>query len=134
MRRMSFARTTDAVLNRTKTVTRRLGWAFARVGDRYLAVDKLRTKNARKLAVIEVVDVRVEPLGAIERLPLDEGRAEVRREGAPLPAGHRCGACKGEYHDCPSCFANIFLKLGAARITPVRRIEFQYVDAEAAHA
>lgn len=29
MRRISFALTTDAVLARTKTVTRRMGWLFA---------------------------------------------------------------------------------------------------------
>jgi hypothetical protein len=65
MRRISFAMTTDAVLARTKTVTRRVGWKFAKVGDRLLAVDKLRTKNARKLAIIEIVDVRREVLAAM---------------------------------------------------------------------
>lgn len=62
MRRMSFALTTDAVLSRQKTVTRRLGWRFLKPGDRLLAVDKLRTKNARPLGVIEVVSVTEEPL------------------------------------------------------------------------
>lgn len=76
MRRMSFALTTDAVRNRTKTVTRRLGWTFLKPGDRLLAVDKLRTKNAQKLGVIEVVNVRRESLSAIQH-------ADVKREGFP---------------------------------------------------
>lgn len=128
MRRISFALTTDAVLARTKTVTRRLGWKFAKVGDRYLAVDKLRTSSARKLAVIEVVDIRVEPLQAIEDLDYhSEGRAEVRREGG-MPAGReRCGACKGEFSDCPSCFVWMFMRaMKVSRLDTVRRIEFRY--------
>jgi hypothetical protein len=128
MRRMSFALTTDAVRAQTKTVTRRLGWTFLKPGDRLLAVDKIRTKNAQRLSVIEVVSVSREPLGDIEQLSIEDGRAEVRREGSPLPPDHRCGRCNGEYHDCPSCFANIFLKLGAARCTIVTRIEFRYID------
>jgi len=73
---MTFAMTTDAVLNRTKTVTRRLGWAFLKPGDRILAVDKIRTKNVQILGVIEVVNVRREPLSRIIH-------ADVAREGYP---------------------------------------------------
>jgi len=37
---MSFSMTTDAVRNRTKTVTRRLGWNFLKPGDLLWAVEK----------------------------------------------------------------------------------------------
>jgi hypothetical protein len=116
MRRMSFALTTEAVKHRTKTVTRRLGWAFAKPGDRYLAVDKLRTKNAQKLAVIEVVDVREERLHTITD-------ADVAREGfvgrdrswfLRMFIGELCHAIPEDL----------------AEVNPlVRRIEFRYVDA-----
>jgi hypothetical protein len=113
MRRMSFALTTDAVLERRKTVTRRLGWAFAKVGDLYLAVDKLRTKSARKLGVIEVVDVRAESLWAICR---EEGDA-CAREGFPDLT--------------PEQFVEMFAKsmnVRAKGSIGVHRIEFRYVD------
>lgn len=112
MRRMSFALTTDAVLNRTKTVTRRLGWSFAKVGDQYLAVDKLRTKNARTLGVIEVVDLRVEPLWAI----CHEDGTACAREGFPDLR--------------PEAFVAMFA--ASMKCSPdvgVNRIEFRYMDA-----
>jgi hypothetical protein len=105
MRRMSFAMTTDAVLNRSKTVTRRLGWIFAKVGDLYLAVDKIRTKNAKELGVIEVVSVRSERL-------FDITDDDVAREGFPGKTA--------------SWFIGFFN--GAADDPMVRRIEFRYVE------
>ena len=106
MRRMSFALTTEAVVERRKSVTRRLGWAFLKVGDLLLAVDKLRTKTARKLAVIAVVSVREEPLW-------DISAEDVVREGFPdMP---------------PMAFVEMFMRhMGTSAATPVRRIEFRY--------
>jgi hypothetical protein len=119
---MSFALTTAAVLNRQKTVTRRLGWLFLKPGDRLLAVGKLRTKNARKLGVIEVVSVRVEPLNRIT----DE---DVILEGNPFP--------RPEWQDPNGCDfpAGRFVERFCASMncfpdTPVNRIEFRYVDEE----
>lgn len=111
VRRMSFALTIDAVLERRKFVTRRLGWAFAKVGDRYLAVDKLRTKNARKLGVIEVVSVRVEPLWAI-----------CREDGDPC-------ALEGFPGMTPNEFCDMFMKsMRVPSTVGVNRIEFRYVE------
>jgi hypothetical protein len=40
MRNMSFSLTTPQVYAGTKTVTRRLGWRFAKAGQRVCAVEK----------------------------------------------------------------------------------------------
>ena len=75
MRLMSFAATVDALLDGTKTVTRRTGWRCLRPGDQLQAVDRLpRAGPFRRLCVIEVVRVSRERLNVITP-------AEVRREG-----------------------------------------------------
>ena len=115
MRAMSFAKTTSQVRDRTKTVTRRLGWQVLKPGDRVRAVEKvmgLRKGEKRvELAVIEVVSVRRERLDAIT----DE---DVGREGFP---GRDAG-----------WFVRFFSE--AMAVPPwaeVTRIEFRYVDREA---
>lgn len=110
MRRISFNMTVDAILSRRKTVTRRLGWRNLKAGERLLAVDRLRSKDAMALGVIEVVDVRRETLSQIKLNPL-----EVIREGFDAMSAWQfieafCAAMKCE----PS--------------TEVTRIEFRYVD------
>lgn len=81
---MSFALTTQQILTRTKTVTRRTGWTFLKPGDRIRAVRKAmglkKGEKVEQLAVLRVVDVRQEPLQAM----LDDvayGFAEVAAEG-----------------------------------------------------
>jgi hypothetical protein len=131
MRRISFALTIDAILDRSKDVTRRLGWKNVKVGERLQAVDKLRTKNAKKLAVIEVVSARREPLfvllKAADGFGYDGGDQnpyaieEMAREGFP---GMR-----------PLDFVEMFTKGNKgnglsphANNVEVTRIEFRYVD------
>lgn len=71
MRNMSFSMTTQQIIDRTKTVTRRFGWRFLKPGDKIQAVRKsLGLRKGEKiewLAVIEVVSVRAEPLNAITK-------------------------------------------------------------------
>jgi hypothetical protein len=123
VRRMSFALTTGAVRARTKTVTRRLGWKFAKAGDRILAVDKLRTKNAQKLGVIEIVDVRREPLDAITY-------ADVARERVNLPDCSKHGPEVAA--NCVYCFIGMFCRsMKCEPETIVTRIEFRYVEESA---
>lgn len=66
---MSFALTRGPILARTKRVTRRLGWWHLRRGDLVLAVSKgmgLKPGERPELYyVIEIDDVRTEPLSAI---------------------------------------------------------------------
>lgn len=119
MRRISFALTTDAILNRSKTVTRRLGWEKLGPGERLLAVDKLRTRSAQKLAVIEIVSVRREKLNAITN-------EDVIREGDPFP--------RPEYQrdsvDIPrKRFVEEFCRsMKCVPDTIVTRIEFRYIE------
>lgn len=111
MRLMSFAWTTDALLEGRKTVTRRLGWLFLKEGDRLVAVRKgqgiPKGGKVERLAVIEVLSVRREPLNAIDAL-------DVAREG-------------GLWRD-PEEFVASFRKGGRCAPTDdVTRIEFRLV-------
>lgn len=129
MRRMSFSITTDQFRNRTKTVTRRLGWAHAKAGDQIMGIEKgMGLKLGEKqveLGTIELVDVRRERLDAIDQ-------ADVDAEGFPEldPAG----------------FIAMFLRANprtkgsggrTVRTTPatlVTRLEYRYLDSEDAEA
>lgn len=69
MRNMSFFLTTEAIRNRTKFVTRRLGWGNLKRGDTIRAVKKCmglkKGEKIEELAIIRIVSVRKEPLNAI---------------------------------------------------------------------
>lgn len=120
MRRMSFALTTEQVLARTKTVTRRLAhtWAALKPGDLLLAVDKSmglkKGEKSRVLAVVRVTDVRVEPLADITA-------EDVAREGFPRWT--------------PDEFTAFLLTENGIKGPPdkvqVRRIAFEYVTGSA---
>ena len=77
-RLMSVALTEQAVRDRRKTVTRRLGWQVLKPGDRLTLCRKVMGRRTREPLVrvcdVEVVDVRREPLSNIT----DE---DVEREG-----------------------------------------------------
>jgi hypothetical protein len=86
MRHISFALTTDAFLDGSKTVTRRLGWANLRDGEMLCAVEKAqglkKGEHVRKLGTICVANVRREPL----RKMIDDpryGEREMIAEGFP---------------------------------------------------
>lgn len=68
-RNISFQLTIEQVKNRTKTVTRRLGWQFLKPGDELNAVDRTMGfkpgQHPVHLARIRVVNIRREPLNAI---------------------------------------------------------------------
>lgn len=77
---MSVSLTEQAVVERRKTVTRRLGWTFLKPGDRLTLVRKSMGRKPGeplvRLAEVEVVSVNREPL---EFIDLDD----IRREGFP---------------------------------------------------
>jgi hypothetical protein len=86
-RLMSVAMTADAVVERRKTVTRRKGWWEDRTGRRLIkpgdTLTLCRKVQGRKpnepierLAEVEVIDIRREPLAAITQ-------EDVAREGFP---------------------------------------------------
>jgi hypothetical protein len=88
-RLMSVAFTEQAVRDRTKTVTRRKGWTFLRPDDRLTLCRKVMGRKTGeplvRIAEVEVVDVRREPLGMV--LPSwgrwQYGAEEMAKEGFP---------------------------------------------------
>jgi len=80
MRNMSFMLTKDQIRNRTKDVTRRLGWWFLKAGDIVMACEKCqglkRGEKIKKITPIRIVSAKAEPLFAISQ-------EDVEREGFP---------------------------------------------------
>lgn len=125
MRNMSFALTTEQIRAGTKTVTRRAGWRFLKVGDIVRPVLKgMGLRPGEKIqplrAPIRIVSVQLEPPRAL----LDDigyGMAEVRHEGFegdprfPTPAAWVDWFCASHKGCTPD--------------TIVTRIEFEYTDA-----
>lgn len=110
-RLMAVSLTEQAVIDRTKTVTRRAGWKFLRPGGRLTLCRKVMGRKPGEPLVrvtdVEVVDVRRERLDAIT--PED-----VVREGFP--------------HDTPAEFVAFFCE--HMRCQPdviVTRIEWRYL-------
>lgn len=125
-RLMSVSMTTDAVLAREKTVTRRKGWLFLKVGDRLTLCRKVQGRRPgeplERLAEVEVVDVRRERLIRLLQgydEPVAYGPAEVAREGFP-------GMGVAEF------VRRYFVVAQGMRWSDtVTRIEFRYLDEEA---
>lgn len=116
-RLMSVAFTEDAVRDRAKTVTRRIGWRFLRPGDRLTLVRKSMVRQPGedlvRVAEVEVVSVRREPLAAITP-------DEVAREGFPGME--------------PAEFVRRFF-VEAQKLSPdteVTRIEWRYLEDDSA--
>lgn len=116
-RLMSVSLTEDAVRARSKTVTRRLGWASLKPGTRITLCKKVMGRKRAdgtveplvRIAEVEVVSVRREPLDAIEP-------GDTTREGFPDWTGGQ--------------FVEFFCK--AMECTPdtlVTRVEWCYLDA-----
>lgn len=116
-RNQSFAMTKDPYRNRTKTVTRRLGWKFAKVGDVTNGCEKCQgLKKGQKVVVMgqhRFTDLWWERLDRM----IDEseyGAAEVIKEGFPEMS--------------PGQFVEMFCK--ANKCEPdilVHRMEFEYL-------
>jgi len=123
MRNMSFMLTTRQVIDRSKTVTRRMGWPGLAPGTLLWAVEKgmgLRPgEKVVRLALIRVVDVRGEPLRRMTDDP-DYGIAECAREGF----------CADPVLRWPTAFVPFFCgsHRGCTPETVVNRIAFEYVD------
>lgn len=114
---MSFSITTPQFLDRTKTVTRRLGWRSAVPGQVITAVEKgmglKRGERVRVLGSIRVVDVRTEALDRMSQQPA-YGLSEAVLEGFPELDGRG--------------FVSMFCEANRCLPTrPVRRIQFEYL-------
>jgi len=110
---MSFAHTKQQIRNRTKDVTRRLGWLNVRVGERIAACDKTmglkKGERSEILSEIRVTYVNREQLNIITK-------REVEREGFPDMT--------------PDEFVTMFcghMKCKSNAI--ITRIAFEYIDA-----
>lgn len=126
MRNISFALTTDQVRNRTKTVTRRLGWKDLKPGTWLQPVVKgmglRKGERVEKIGVpIRVVSARRERLRLLENCD-DYAWAEVNREGfGPNQLSVR-------YYS-PGRFVEMFCEHNRCTSdTEVTRIEFEYID------
>ena len=79
-RNMSFMMTKDQLLDGSKTVTRRMGWKFLKLGDQVMACEKCRGLDKdgkiKRYGLIEIEQVWTEQLDEITR-------TEVLREGFP---------------------------------------------------
>lgn len=111
MRLMSFALTTQQIIDEAKDVTRRLGWQCLKPGDLVQAVVKCMGlkpgETVERLRVLKVVSITREPLNAITQ-------DDVDREGFPDMS--------------PREFVSMFCKhMKCRRTKRVTRIEFEYV-------
>jgi len=79
--------TTPQFIDRSKTVTRRFGWRSLKPGDKIMAIEKgmglKKGEKIKRLGVIEIVSVRIEPLSLMSR-DLEYGLEELRLEGYPF--------------------------------------------------
>lgn len=114
---ISFALTTRQFRERTKDVTRRLGWQLLKPGTILCAVEKgqgiKKGEHVIHMGTIRVLSVRREPLDKMWRDPI-YGISEVVREGFPKMT--------------PPEFVKMFCKHN--QITEektVTRIEFEYL-------
>jgi hypothetical protein len=84
---MSVAFTEQAVRDRTKTVTRRKGWQFAKPGDRITLCRKVMGRKPgeplERICDVEIVSVRREALSNLAGDWAVYGRDEIEREGFP---------------------------------------------------
>ncbi len=115
MRNISYYHTTKQVRERTKTVTRRIGWENLKPGDRLQAIEKgqglKKGEHVNKLCVIEVVTAEPEQLNAILSYP----PGETAKEGFPEMTNRQ--------------FMEFFMKtMGVDEHRIVTRIEFKYID------
>lgn len=111
-RNISFMLTKEQFVNKTKTVTRRLGWKFLKRGDILMGCEQcqgIKKGGLKRLGLIRVVDARSEHLRDIT----DD---DVVREG--FPEMDRVEFIK-------FFITEMKPKLGA--LQPVTRIEFEYL-------
>lgn len=114
MRNMSFALTTEQFRNRTKTVTRRLGWKFLKNGDLIQGCVKCMGlkpgEKIERLGAIRVVSVCREELRDMAAYT----NLETAREGFPEMSIQQ--------------FISMFIhEMKCDIYTDVTRIEFEYV-------
>lgn len=117
MRNISFMLTTEQFRNRSKSVTRRMGWLNVKPGEVLMGVEKSQgLKKGEKIVQLGKIRVstRREKLRAMRDDPV-YGAKEVIREGFPQMS--------------PAEFVEFFCRShkGCTPETEVTRIEFEYL-------
>ncbi len=112
-RNISFMLTTEQIKNRTKTVTRRLGWKFLKPGDILNACKKCQGlkhgEKIERIGLIRVKSITIEPLKNICYRPSD-----LTKEGFPELT--------------PWGFVELFCReMKCKPETKVTRIKFEYL-------
>lgn len=136
MRNMSFMLTTEQIRNRTKTVTRRVGWTFLKPGDLIRAVERCqglkKGESVQPLAVLRIEGVRRERL---DRMTTEwvYGEDECTAEGFRhyLPSEFVAMFCKTHTVPDKRAWGLPLRKRQPFPMLPcdeVTRIEFSYVD------
>lgn len=125
-RLMSVSLTERAVVERTKTVTRRLGWKFLKPGDRLTLCRKVMGRKKGeplvRLAEVEVIDVRRERLSQIDDADVicegltteDADFGEWYEDGFPTPVAWVVWFCE---------------EMNVDPYDEVTRIEWRFLDA-----
>lgn len=122
-RLMSVSLTEDAVRERRKTVTRRLGWTFLKPGDRLTLCRKVMGRKPGepliRLADVEVIDVRRESLAKL-----------LTADGSTSPYGAAEMAAEGFPGLHPASFIYRYFEKaqGVPRTADVTRIEWRYLE------
>lgn len=133
---MSFQLTTAQILDRSKTVTRRLGWTFLKPGDLIQAIEKgqglKKGETVNRLAVLRVEHVSRERLDRMEAEAI-YGQNECRAEGFPNLSPMEFVAMFCASHRLVEREADPVRWLGAVtrpcRSTDeVTRIQFSYIE------
>lgn len=111
-KRMSFMLTKQQVRDRTKDVTRRIGWEKLQPGEVFLAVEKcMGLKKGDKHVVLATCRCLKNEPEELRAMPA----ADCAREGFP--------------HLSPREFVQMFCQnMACTPKTKVRRIEFEYID------
>lgn len=124
MRNISFALTTNQIMDGTKTVTRRLGWVNLKPGQQLRPVRKcMGLRPGEKVEVLRdpltILSVRREPLRAMLD-DLEYGIHECELEGFGKHPDYRW----------PSAFVTMFCAThkGCSPETMVTRLEFTFHD------
>lgn len=112
MRNMSFMLTKDQVYDKTKTVTRRLGWWFLKPGDEVMACEKCQGLNKGE-KIVRIAPIRI--INVVETPLADITDEDCIREGFP----------NLDRLD----FIDMFCKeMKCDPWTKVNRIEFEYIE------
>lgn len=117
MRNISFNLTKEQIRNRTKTVTRRLGWSSLKPGELLQACEKcqgIQKGGLVKLCVIRVVGVHRERLDWLLDGRFEAAQQDIDAEGFPEKK--------------PVEFVEMFCKhMRCTPDTEVTRIKFEYL-------